>query len=69
LLVHGAAGGTGSPAVQLGKELGARVIAVVRGVEKAALCREDGADHVVDSGASPDGTGWPPFSKRRVRRA
>ncbi len=55
LLVHGAAGGTGSPAVQLGKALGARVIAVARGADKAALCREDGADHVVDSDACAGG--------------
>jgi NADPH2:quinone reductase len=54
LLVHGAAGGTGSPAVQLGKALAARVIAVARGAEKAALCREDGADHVIDSVECPD---------------
>lgn len=55
LLVHGAAGGTGFPAVQLGKALGARVIAVARGAEKAARCRADGADHVVDAAACPDG--------------
>ena len=48
LLVHGAAGGTGFPAVQLGKALGARVIGVVRGGEKAEACRRDGADIVVD---------------------
>jgi NADPH2:quinone reductase len=55
LLVHGAAGGTGFPAVQLGKALGARVIAVARGAEKAARCRADGADHVVDAAACPGG--------------
>ena len=55
LLVHGAAGGTGFPAVQLGKALGARVIAVARGAAKAARCRADGADHVVDAAACPDG--------------
>jgi NADPH2:quinone reductase len=55
LLVHGAAGGTGFPAVQLGKALGARVIAVARGADKAARCRADGADHVVDAAACPGG--------------
>jgi NADPH2:quinone reductase len=48
LLVHGAAGGTGFAAVQLGHALGARVIAVASGEEKAAFCREMGADRVVD---------------------
>jgi NADPH2:quinone reductase len=55
LLVHGAAGGTGFPAVQLGKALGARVIAVVRGSTKAERCRRDGADHVIDTESCPDG--------------
>lgn len=58
LLVHGAAGGTGFPAVQLGKALGARVIAVARGAEKAARCRADGADHVVDAACA--GGDWLP---------
>ncbi len=49
LLVHGAAGGAGFAAVQLGKALGARVIAVARGTEKLAGCREDGADDCVDA--------------------
>jgi NADPH:quinone reductase len=48
LLVHAAAGGVGSGAVQLGKAAGARVIGVVGGPEKAALARELGADVVVD---------------------
>lgn len=48
LLVLGAAGGTGSAAVQLGRVLGARVIAVAGGPEKAAFCAELGADHVID---------------------
>ena len=59
LLVHGAAGGTGFPAVQLGKALGARVIALARGAEKAARCHADGADHVVDTAACPGGD-WRP---------
>ncbi|HEY3883484.1 MAG TPA: NADPH:quinone oxidoreductase family protein [Trebonia sp.] len=48
LLVHAAAGGVGSGAVQLGKAAGARVIGVVGGERKAALARELGADVVVD---------------------
>jgi NADPH2:quinone reductase len=48
LLVLGAAGGTGSAAVQLGKALGATVIATAGGPDKVAYCRELGADHVID---------------------
>jgi NADPH2:quinone reductase len=48
LLVHAAAGGVGSAAIQLGKAAGARVIGVVGGPEKAAAARTLGADVVVD---------------------
>jgi NADPH2:quinone reductase len=48
LAVLGAAGGTGSAAIQLGCALGAHVIAVVGGEEKAAYCRGLGADDTVD---------------------
>jgi NADPH2:quinone reductase len=48
LLVHAAAGGVGSGAVQLGKAAGARVIGVAGGPRKAAAARELGADVVVD---------------------
>jgi NADPH2:quinone reductase len=48
LLVHAAAGGVGSAAVQLGKAAGARVIGVVGGEEKAEAARALGADIVVD---------------------
>ncbi|MFI6284328.1 NADPH:quinone oxidoreductase family protein [Streptomyces sp. NPDC051018] len=48
LLVHAAAGGVGSAAVQLGKAAGARVIGVVGGRDKAAIARELGCDLVVD---------------------
>jgi NADPH2:quinone reductase len=48
LLVHAAAGGVGSAAVQLGKAAGATVIGVVGGAEKAEAAREAGADIVVD---------------------
>ncbi|MDH6576125.1 NADPH:quinone oxidoreductase family protein [Kitasatospora sp. MAP5-34] len=48
LLVHAAAGGVGSAAVQLGKAAGATVIGVVGGADKAAVARELGADVVID---------------------
>ncbi|MFJ8311693.1 MULTISPECIES: NADPH:quinone oxidoreductase family protein [unclassified Streptomyces] len=48
LLVHAAAGGVGSAAVQLGKAAGARVIGVVGGPEKAAVARRLGCDAVID---------------------
>lgn len=48
LVVLGAAGGSGSGAVALGTALGARVIAVAGGAEKAAACRALGADLVID---------------------
>ena len=44
LLVLGAAGGVGLAAVQLGKALGARVLAAASSEEKLALCRQYGAD-------------------------
>ncbi|MEV6805951.1 NADPH:quinone oxidoreductase family protein [Streptomyces sp. NPDC017248] len=48
LLVHAAAGGVGSAAVQLGKAAGATVIGVVGGPDKAAVARDLGCDVVVD---------------------
>ena len=48
LLVLGAAGGVGLAAVELGKRLGATVIAAAGGAEKLALCEEYGADHGID---------------------
>lgn len=48
LLVHAAAGGVGSAAVQLGKAAGARVIGVVGGEAKARIARDLGCDVVVD---------------------
>ncbi|MGP3988775.1 NADPH:quinone oxidoreductase family protein [Streptomyces sp. 3N207] len=48
LLVHAAAGGVGSAAVQLGKAAGARVLGVVGGEAKAAVARELGCDVVID---------------------
>jgi NADPH2:quinone reductase len=48
LLVHAAAGGVGSAAIQLGKAAGARVIGVVGGPDKAKVAADLGADIVVD---------------------
>jgi NADPH2:quinone reductase len=47
LLVLGAAGGVGMAAVQVGKALGAEVLAAVSSEEKAALVTSAGADHVI----------------------
>lgn len=52
LLVTGAGGGVGSAAVQMGKALGARVIAAASSEEKLALCKHLGADHVVNYSGS-----------------
>ena len=48
LLVHAAAGGVGSGAVQLGKAAGARVIGVAGGEQKTEVARALGADVVID---------------------
>lgn len=48
LLVLGAAGGVGTAAIQLGKLLGARVIAAAGSPEKLAFCKAQGADEVVN---------------------
>lgn len=48
LLVTGAAGGVGLTAVEIGKLLGAEVIAAARGAEKCAMAASRGADHVLD---------------------
>lgn len=48
LLVHGAAGGVGLNAVELGKILGATVIACVGSDEKKDIVRQYGADHVIN---------------------
>ena len=54
LLVTGAAGGVGLTAVEIGKAMGARVIAVARGADKLAVAQEAGADHLIDSDTTPD---------------
>lgn len=48
LLVLGAAGGTGVSAIELGKLMGARVIAAASSEEKLALCRAHGADATIN---------------------
>lgn len=49
LLVLGASGGVGLTAVELGKLMGAEVIACARGKAKLEICRDMGADHLIDS--------------------
>ena len=53
LLVFGAAGGVGLTAVEIGKRMGARVIACARSPEKLAIARDAGADILIDSN-TPD---------------
>jgi len=53
LLVLGAAGGVGLNAVEVGKLAGARVIAAASSAEKLALCREYGADELIDYRKEP----------------
>ncbi len=48
MVVLGAAGGVGLAAVEIGKALGATVIAAASSAEKLAICREHGADHLID---------------------
>jgi NADPH2:quinone reductase len=48
LLVHAAAGGVGIAAVQIGKALGARVIATAGGAEKLEIAKRAGADVAID---------------------
>ena len=55
LLVHAAAGGVGLAALQIGKALGARVIAAASTQDKLAFCTEQGADAVLCTGEA----GWP----------
>ncbi len=49
LLVLGASGGIGLTAVELGKVMGAEVIACARGAAKLEVARAAGADHLIDS--------------------
>jgi len=49
LLVLGAAGGVGLTAVEIGKLMGAKVIACARGAEKLAIAKAAGADHLIEA--------------------
>ena len=49
LLVLGAAGGVGLTAVEIGKLMGAKVIACARGAEKLEVAKAAGADHLIDA--------------------
>ncbi len=48
LLVLGAAGGVGVAAIEIGKALGARVIACASSADKLAVCRQHGADETIN---------------------
>ena len=48
LLVLGAAGGVGLAAIQIAKALGARVIAAASTPEKLAICKDNGADELIN---------------------
>ncbi len=54
IVVHGAAGGIGTAAIQVAKSLGAEVVAVTSSPEKAGVARTAGAHRVVDSNGD-----WP----------
>jgi len=51
LLVLGAAGGVGLAAIQLGKAMGARVIAAASSDAKLQVCKENGADELINYGS------------------
>jgi NADPH:quinone reductase len=51
MLVLGAAGGVALAAIQIGKAMGARVIAAASSDEKLKVCRDNGADEVINYGS------------------
>jgi putative PIG3 family NAD(P)H quinone oxidoreductase len=48
VLIHGGSSGIGLTAIQLAKAFGATVLTTVGGADKAAFCRDIGADHVIN---------------------
>ena len=54
LLVHGAAGGVGLAAVDIGKTMGATVIATASTAEKLAVAQQYGADHLINYREEPE---------------
>jgi NADPH2:quinone reductase len=48
VIIHGAAGGIGLPAIQIAKLFGAHVIATASTEEKRSVCLKEGADHAID---------------------
>ena len=48
VLVHGGSSGIGLAAIQLAKRFGATVITTVGSADKAAFCRDIGADHAIN---------------------
>ena len=53
LLVHGAAGGVGLACVDVGKAMGATVVATASTNEKLAVAKEYGADHLINTSSEP----------------
>lgn len=59
VLIHGAAGGVGSAAIEIARAIGLTSIAVARGEDKMAVARELGANHVLEAESD-----WLPDVKR-----
>ncbi len=62
VLILGASGGVGAAAIELAKAAGATVIAAVSSEEKAAFCKDLGADHTIVYGREMDRDGQKAFS-------
>ncbi|MCI5046000.1 MAG: NADPH:quinone oxidoreductase family protein [Aquisalinus sp.] len=69
LFITGASGGVGSAAIELGKAAGARVIAGVSSEEKAAFCKEIGADETIIYPTDLDKDGQRALSKEIKAKA